>query len=104
MRLPRTSLRMGMKKPVWRERLRSLQTLQPSTLTILLTDTSQEYDPYGKKDPDNLDKPISERPIGGLGVFLAVRGVDDFHYEYTDGQNFHTFVVNIPPDQTGLGE
>ncbi len=78
--------------------------LQPSSLTILLTDTSQEYDPYGKKDPDNLDKPISERPIGGLGVFLAVRGVDDFHYEYTDGQNFHTFVVNIPPDQTGSGE
>ena len=72
-------------------------TQDPSMLTIQLVDSSNEYDPYGKKDPDNLDKPINERPIGGLGVFLAVRGVDEFRYEYIDGRNFHTFIVNIPP-------
>ena len=73
--------------------------VEPAALTIQLEDTSQEYDPYGLEAPTNLDKPISERPIGGLGVFLAVRGVDEFHYEHVNGRNFHTFMVKIPSSQ-----
>jgi anti-sigma regulatory factor (Ser/Thr protein kinase) len=74
-------------------------SLQPSALTIQLEDTSQEYNPYGLEAPGHLDKPISERPIGGLGVFLAVRGVDEFRYEYVNGRNLHTFMVKIPSSQ-----
>ena len=73
--------------------------LQPSVLTIQLEDTSQEYNPYENEAPDNLDKPIDERPIGGLGVFLAVRGVDEFHYEHINGRNVHMFKVKIPSSQ-----
>jgi phosphoserine phosphatase RsbU/P len=74
--------------------------LQPAALTIQLEDTSQEYNPLGLEKPDHLDKPISERPIGGLGVFLAVRGVDEFRYERVNGHNFHTFKVRIPSSQS----
>ncbi len=70
--------------------------LQPLALTIQLEDTSQAYDPYRVEEPLNLDSPIGERPIGGLGIFLAVRGVDEFHYEYVNGRNLHTFTVKIP--------
>jgi len=73
--------------------------IQSSALTIQLEDTSLEYNPYGKEEPKHLDKPISERPIGGLGVFLAVRGVDEFHYEFVNGHNLHTFTVKIPSGQ-----
>ena len=74
-------------------------SIQPSALTIRLEDTSQEYNPEGLEKPGNLDKPISERPIGGLGVFLAVRGVDEFRYEHINGRNLHTFKVKIPSSQ-----
>jgi serine/threonine-protein kinase RsbW len=76
-------------------------TLQPAAFTIQLEDTSGEYDPYGLGQPGHLDKPISERPIGGLGVFLTVRGVDEFRYERINGRNLHTFMVKIPsgPDR-----
>jgi anti-sigma regulatory factor (Ser/Thr protein kinase) len=73
---------------------------QPSVLTIQLEDTSQEYNPYKLEKPGDLDKPINERPIGGLGVFLAVRGVDEFRYEHVNGRNLHTFMVKIPSSQT----
>jgi len=74
--------------------------LAPEALTIQLEDTSQEYNPLGLEKPDTLDKPIGERPIGGLGVFLAVRGVDEFRYEHVNGRNLHTFMVKIPSSQS----
>jgi len=74
--------------------------LAPEALTIQLEDTSQEYNPLGLEKPDTLDKPIGERPIGGLGVFLAVRGVDEFRYEHVNGRNLHTFTVKIPSSQS----
>ena len=30
---------------------------------------------------DSLDRPLEERQDGGLGIFLALWGVDDFAYE-----------------------
>ena len=76
-----------------------LSNLQPSSLTIQLEDTSQECNPYEIEEPEHLKKPINERPIGGLGVFLAVRGVDEFRYERVNGRNLHTFMVKIPSSQ-----
>jgi serine/threonine-protein kinase RsbW len=73
--------------------------LAPEALTIQLEDTSQEYNPLGLEKPGHMDKPIGERPIGGLGVFLAVRGVDEFRYEHVNGRNLHTFTVKIPSNQ-----
>jgi serine/threonine-protein kinase RsbW len=73
--------------------------LRPSMLTIQLEDSSQEYNPFGKKDPDHLNKPIDERPIGGLGVFLAMHSVDEFRYEHVNGRNLHTFKVKVPSSQ-----
>src|SRR5579859_2735342 len=44
-------------------------------LTIILEDWAPAYDPRAQEDPDHLAKPSAERPIGGLGVFIALKSV-----------------------------
>jgi len=65
-----------------------------SDVTVKLIDDSPAYDPFSHKDPDNLDAPLEERAIGGLGIFLASENVDKFSYEYIDGRNHNIFMVN----------
>ena len=62
-------------------------------LTITLADSGAPYDPLGRPEPDNLDAPLEERAIGGLGVYLAINNVDEFRYRYEDGRNYNIFVV-----------
>ncbi len=58
-------------------------------LTLSFIDGGVPYDPLKKPDPD-LTLPIDERPIGGLGVFLVKKIVDEAYYEYKDGKNILT--------------
>ena len=47
------------------------------------------YNPLENKDPDiTLD--IEDREIGGLGIFLVKKTMDELSYEYVDGQNILT--------------
>ncbi len=62
-------------------------------LKIVLEDSSPAFDPLSRKEPDNLDAPLEERGIGGLGIFLATENVDEFRYENVDGRNRNIFVV-----------
>jgi len=70
--------------------------LNADALTIIVEDTAQPFDPRVRPDPANLDRPLEERDIGGLGVFLAIKGVDGFDYEYADGYNRNSFVMHRP--------
>src|SRR5690348_14390871 len=49
-------------------------------LTLTLEDSARAYDPSNTPEPD-LTLPLEERPIGGLGVYLAMSGADEFKYE-----------------------
>jgi anti-sigma regulatory factor (Ser/Thr protein kinase) len=71
-------------------------TLQESALTICLEDTGSRYDPHDKVtvQAEELNKPLSERAIGGLGVYLAIQGVDKYYYERVGDKNRNIFVVN----------
>jgi serine/threonine-protein kinase RsbW len=68
------------------------------TLTIAVEDTARPFDPTARALPDEeeLDLPLEERPIGGLGVMLARESVDEFRYERVGGRNRTIFVVNRP--------
>ncbi len=70
--------------------------LDEETLAVALEDTAQPFDPRLKERPSQIDMPIEERPIGGLGVFLAVEGVDRFDYEYVGNRNRNIFVMKRP--------
>lgn len=66
-------------------------------LTISIEDTGVLYDYTTQSDPDNLDAPLAQRPIGGLGVFLAIQAVDKFMYERVGNRNRNIFIVYQTP-------
>ncbi len=61
----------------------------PKTVALTFIDSGIQYDPLKKKDPD-VSLPVEEREIGGLGIFIVKKTMDDVSYEYRDGQNILT--------------
>ena len=61
----------------------------PVTVTITFIDRGIPYDPLKKEDPDTTLS-ANERQIGGLGIFMTKKIMDDFSYEYKNGQNILT--------------
>src|SRR5438105_1646201 len=68
--------------------------LTEPSLTITLEDTGMPFDPRQAPPPENLGAPLEERRIGGLGLYLTIQGVDEFHYERIGERNQHTFVMH----------
>lgn len=61
----------------------------PPKITLTFIDQGIPYNPLESKDPDiTLD--IEDREIGGLGIFLVKKNMDELSYEYVDGQNILT--------------
>ena len=61
----------------------------PPKITLTFIDQGIPYNPLVSKDPDiTLD--IEDREIGGLGIFLVKKTMDELSYEYVDGQNILT--------------
>ena len=58
----------------------------PAAVLMTFIDGGKPYNPLEKTDPDTtLD--LAEREVGGLGIFLVKKNVDEISYEYTDGKN-----------------
>ncbi|MBD2164609.1 ATP-binding protein [Calothrix membranacea FACHB-236] len=70
--------------------------IDESRLTIIIEDTGAKYDPYETVavEEEQLKKPLDERPIGGLGVYLAIQGVDKYLFERVGNRNRNIFIVN----------
>ncbi len=66
-------------------------------LTVVLEDTGTAYDPRTRTLPtaEDLDLPLEDREIGGLGIFLALQGVDCFDYQRSDNVNHNIFGMNL---------
>ena len=58
----------------------------PLAVVITFIDKGIPYDPLAKADP-NTTLSAEEREIGGLGIFMVKKTMDDITYEYKDGQN-----------------
>ena len=56
---------------------------------IVFIDQGTPYDPLKQKAPDTTLS-AAERQIGGLGIFMARKNMDDMAYEYRDGSNILT--------------
>ncbi|MCR5746790.1 MAG: ATP-binding protein [Lachnospiraceae bacterium] len=53
---------------------------------ITFIDSGVYYDPLAKEDPD-ITLSASERPVGGLGIFMVKKSMDDIVYERKDDKN-----------------
>jgi len=73
--------------------------LQGTLLTIVIEDDGRPYDPTARPAP-NLDLPIEQRPIGGLGVHIVKTLSDSFVYRRVDDRNVVTVtrtIRRVPP-------
>ena len=66
----------------------------PLSVVITFIDNGIPYDPLKKEDP-NTTLSADEREIGGLGIFMVKKTMDDIIYEYKDGQNRLKIVKKI---------
>ena len=55
-------------------------------VTVTFRDQGTPYNPLESPDPD-VTLSAEEREIGGLGVYLVKKSMDEVVYEYQDGQN-----------------
>jgi anti-sigma regulatory factor (Ser/Thr protein kinase) len=67
---------------------------EPLTVVITFIDKGVPYDPLAKADPDTTLS-AEERDIGGLGIYMVKKSMDDVTYEYKDGQNILKIKKNI---------
>lgn len=58
---------------------------------VRLSDGGVPYNPLAKEDPDTTLS-AEERPIGGLGIYMVKKSMDDVAYEYLDGKNVFTMI------------
>ena len=66
----------------------------PLAVTITFIDNGIPYDPLAKEDPD-LTLSAEERQIGGLGIYMVKKSMDEITYEYKDGQNILAIKKNL---------
>ena len=66
----------------------------PVSVTITFIDHGVPYDPLTKADP-NVTAAAEDRPIGGLGIFMTKKLMDDVAYEYREGHNILTLKKNL---------
>ena len=69
-------------------------TQDPLAVVVTFIDNGKQYDPLAKEDPD-VTLSAEERDIGGLGIYIVKKSMDDISYEYKDGQNILRIKKNI---------
>ena len=65
-----------------------------AAVRITFIDSGIPFDPTQNPDPD-VTLSAEERGIGGLGIYMVKKTMDEMRYEYKDGQNVLTIVKKI---------
>ena len=58
----------------------------PLAVVVSFIDNGIPYDPLAKEDRD-VALSAEDREIGGLGIYMVKKSMDEITYEYKDGQN-----------------
>lgn len=66
-------------------------TDEPAAVHVIFLDRGVPFDPLAKPDPD-VSLSAEERGIGGLGIYMVKKSMDEVRYEYRDGQNVLTLI------------
>jgi serine/threonine-protein kinase RsbW len=69
-------------------------SLENTNLTVIITDDAIAFNPLQAAEPD-INQALEERAIGGLGIHLVRKIMDDVHYERLDEKNILTLKKSI---------
>lgn len=64
------------------------------SLTVSFRDGGIEFDPLSRKDPD-INAPLEERAVGGLGIFLCKQIMDSLEYRFENRCNIFSMTKQI---------
>ena len=67
---------------------------QERVMTIVVEDEGVPFNPLDREEPD-VSLSASEREIGGLGIFITKRTMDEVSYSYENGKNILTMIKKI---------
>ncbi len=68
----------------------------PDKVAVTFRDEGHEFNPLTDTPPADTDSEMSDRKVGGLGVFLVATMLDEVEYEYQGGRNVLTVVAHHP--------
>ncbi len=69
-----------------------------SWFVVRTKDNGRHFDPkFGRRNPVDTEQHISEREIGGLGLFLIEQSVDRVTYDWVDEFNTYELWVESEP-------
>ena len=71
-------------------------TDDPIEVILTFMDKGKPYNPLEKADPD-VTLSAKERKVGGLGIFIVKKSMDEIDYHYEDGKNVLKIRKNIEP-------
>lgn len=60
-----------------------------------ITDWGDPFDPLSREDPD-LSQELSQRSVGGLGIYLARQMADEMSYKRENGRNVLSVRFHLP--------
>lgn len=60
--------------------------VESNSIVLSFTDQGMAYNPLEKEDPD-VTLSVEDRKIGGMGIFMVKKLMDDIIYDYTNGCN-----------------
>ena len=66
-----------------------LEMISPTIMSLSFIDEGVAFDPLAKTEPD-ISLPASQRQIGGLGIFMVRRLMDEVTYQRIEGKNILT--------------
>ena len=75
------------------ERMELRLELSAESVTLEFRDRGHAFNPLELERPD-LDAPLEERPLGGLGIHLVRTLADDIDYHRHDDENVLRFTKN----------
>lgn len=67
---------------------------EPLAVIITFIDNGIPYDPLAAEDPDTTLS-AEERDVGGLGIYMVKKSMDEIAYEYKKGQNILKIKKNL---------
>lgn len=70
-------------------------TLETKNLRVQIKDGAPEFNPLEVAEPEDLDKPLEERNIGGLGIHLVKKFTDNFSYRRNNNKNITTLLKSL---------